>query len=137
MTGKITLISPPDVFVNKSQSIILVNSTPEEQEIVSNWFSEHPLARELNVYFYNNERNLSWLVTSYNVAMYRYVNVDNTDDQSAHLLSYLLSLENTYYSTNDNNAFEIYRLLNTSRVSSIEDFLNRVITREYVEEPQL
>ncbi len=137
MTGKITLISPPDVFVNKSQSIILVNTTPEEQETVSNWFSGHPLARELNVYFYNNERNLSWLVTAYNVAMYRYVNVDNTNDQSGTLLSYLLSLENTYYSTDDTNTFEIFRLLNTSRVTSIEDFLNRVIIREHIEEPQL
>lgn len=131
MTGKITLISPPDVFVNKSASIILVNITPGEQESVSNWFSEHPLGRELNIYFYNNEQNISWLVTAYNVAQYRYVNIDNTADQSGVLTSYLLSLENSYYSTSSNDTFEIFKLLNTSKVDSVIGFLDKVVTNEH------
>jgi hypothetical protein len=128
MTGKITLISPPDVFVNKSASIILVNITPGEQESVSNWFSEHPLGRELNIYFYNNEQNISWLVTAYNVAQYRYINIDNAADQSGVLTSYLLSLENSYYSTSSNDTFEIFKLLNTSKVDSVIGFLDKVVT---------
>jgi len=131
MTGKITLISPPDVFVNKSASIILVNITPGEQESVSNWFSEHPLGRELNIYFYSNEQNISWLVTAYNVAQYRYVNIDNTVDQSGVLTSYLLSLENSYYSTSSNDTFEIFKLLNTSKVDSVIGFLDKVVTNEH------
>jgi len=131
MTGKITLISPPDVFVNKSASIILVNITPGEQESVSNWFSEHPLGRELNIYFYNNEQNISWLVTAYNVAQYRYINIDNTVDQSGVLTSYLLSLENSYYSTSSNDTFEIFKLLNTSKVDSVIGFLDKVVTNEH------
>jgi len=131
MTGKITLISPPDVFVNKSASIILVNITPGEQESVSNWFSEHPLGRELNIYFYNNEQNISWLVTAYNVAQYRYINIDNTADQSGVLTSYLLSLENSYYSTSGNDTFEIFKLLNTSKVDSVIGFLDKVVTNEH------
>jgi hypothetical protein len=131
MTGKITLISPPDVFVNKSASIILVNITPGEQESVSNWFSEHPLGRELNIYFYNNEQNISWLVTAYNVAQYRYINIDNTADQSGVLTSYLLSLENSYYSTSSNDTFEIFKLLNTSKVDSVIGFLDKVVTNEH------
>jgi hypothetical protein len=131
MTGKITLISPPDVFVNKSASIILVNITPGEQESVSNWFSEHPLGRELNIYFYGNEQNISWLVTAYNVAQYRYVNIDNTADQSGVLTSYLLSLENSYFSTSSNDTFEIFKLLNTSKVDSVIGFLDKVVTNEH------
>jgi hypothetical protein len=136
MTGKITLISPPDVFVNKCASIMLVNIDPGEQESVSNWFTAHPLGKELNIYFYNNEQNPSWLVTAYNIAHYRYINIDNTQDQSGALTSYLLSLDNSYYSTASDNTFEIFRLLNTSRVNSVEEFLNKVITEQY-EEPQL
>lgn len=137
MTGKITLISPPDVFVNKSASIILVNINPEEQELISDWFAEHPLGHELNIYFYNNEQNLPWLVTAYNMSSYRYVNLDNAADQSHVLMSYMLSMEDSYYSTNSENTFEIFRLLNTSRLASVVDFLNKVLTSANNEEPQL
>ena len=137
MTGKITLISPPDVYVNKSYSIILVNTTEAEQEAISNWFQENELKGELCVYFYNNEKNIQWLLMAYNVAKQRYVNLDNTRDESGLLASYLLSLDNCYYTLSDPNHNEVFRLLNTSKIESIIEFLEKVVPIEQVETSEL
>lgn len=141
MTGKITLISPPDVYVNKSHSIILVNTTDEEEALITEWFSNHNLEKEISIYFYNGTNNLQWLVTAFSIAKYRYVNVDNTNqspsDNSHFLLSYLLSCDNCHYTLKDDNLFEIYRLLNTSRITSVTEFLDRVIPIEHEQEPNL
>lgn len=137
MSAKITLISPPDVYVNRGFSIILVNTTDEEQELISNWFGANNLSKEISIYFYNNERNVQWLVTAFNMAHYRYVNVDNSVDQSNVLLSYLLSAENCYYSTVNPNAAEIFSLLNTSKLDSVTDFLDKVIPIERTETSEL
>lgn len=137
MTGKITLISPPDVYVNRGFSVILVNTTEEEQEKISNWFGENNLSKEISIYFYNNERNVQWLITAFNLAQYKYVNVDNSLDQSNVLLSYMLSGDNCYYSTNNENAHEIFRLLNTSKLESVTEFLEKVIPIDNPETSEL
>ncbi len=141
MTGKITLISPPDVYVNKSHSIILVNTTDEEEAEITDWFSKHSLEKEISIYFYNGTNNLQWLVTAFSIAKHRYVNVENTHksplDNSHFLISYLLSCDNCQYTLKDDNLFEIYRLLNTSRIASVTEFLDRVIPIEYEQESDL
>jgi hypothetical protein len=141
MTGKITLISPPDVYVNKSFSIILVNTTDEEEAKITDWFSEQDLHKEVSIYFYNGNNNLQWLVTAFAISKFRYVNVDNTHnleaDNSKFLLSHMLSSDNCYYTLTDNNMFEIYRLLNTSKIDSVTDFLDRVIPIEHDQTPEL
>lgn len=137
MTGKITIISPPDIYINKTQSIILVNTTEQEQEQVSEWFSQNPLNQELSIYFYNNEKNLQWLVMSFAVANYRYINLDNTQDESHLLASHFLSSDNCYYKITDPNLFEVYRLVNTSKLDIITDFLDKVVTIEHVETSEL
>ncbi len=127
MTGKITLISPPDVYVNRGFSIILVNTTEEEQEKISDWFGENNLRKEISIYFYNNEQNIQWLLTAFNMSHYRYINVDNSRDQSNVLMSYMLSGDNCYYSNSDKNAQEIFGLLNTSKLENVTEFLEKVI----------
>lgn len=137
MTGKITLISPPDVYVNRGFSLILVNTTEEEQAIISDWFGKNDLSKEISIYFYNNERNVQWLVTAFNLAKYKYVNVDNSTDQSNVLLSYMLSDDNCYYTTNNENAHEIFKLLNTSKLESVTEFLEKVIPVDNPETSEL
>jgi hypothetical protein len=137
MSGKITLISPPDVYVNRGFSLILVNTTEEEQEKISDWFSNNNLSHEVTIYFYNNEHNLQWLMTAFNVAHVRYINVDNTQDQSNVLMSYLLSSENCYYTTTNENAFEVFRLLNNSKLENVVEFLEKVVPIDDTEASEL
>jgi hypothetical protein len=133
MPGKITLISPPDVYINRGFSIILVNTTDAEQEAISNWFTENSLDSEISIYFYNNERNLQWLVTAYAMSKYRYINIDNTSDESKLLISHFLSSDNSYYTLSDTNLYEVFRLLNTSKLESVLDFLDKVVPIEHTE----
>lgn len=133
MTGKITLVSPPDVYVNNNFSFILINTTEEQQEKVSNWFASKNLDKEVTIYFYNNESNLQWLVTASAVSKYKFINLSNTRDNSQFLSSFILSSENCYYSLDDDNMFEIFRLVNTSRITDIENFLDKVIPIEHDE----
>lgn len=137
MTAKITLISPPDVYYNKNFSLILVNTTEEEQELISNWFGSNNVDREISVYFYNNERNLQWLVTAFAISKYRYINLDNSTDESFYLASHFLSMENCYYTLKNNNLYEVFRLLNTSKIDSVIEFLDRVIPIEQPETSEL
>lgn len=137
MTGKITLISPPDVYVNRGFSLILVNTTEAEQEQISEWFGSHDLSKEILIYFYNNERNVQWLLTAFNMAHHKYVNVDNSVDESNVLLSYMLSGDNCYYSTSSKNTHEIFRLLNTSKLDSVIEFLEKVIPIDNPEASEL
>ncbi len=134
MTGKITLVSPPDVHVNNNYSIILINTTEEEQDIISNWLSKNTLKKEITIYFYNNENNLQWLVAANALAKAKYINLSNTRDNAQFLASFILSYENCYYSLKDENMFEIFKLVNTSKVDSIEEFLDRVVPIEHDEE---
>lgn len=116
---------------------MLVNTTEAEQEAISNWFSKVKLAKEVSIYFYNNEKNVQWLVTAFAVAKHRYINIDNTSDESYLLTSHFLSSDNCYYTLTDPNLFEVFRLLNTSKLNSIEEFLERVIPIEHDEASEL
>ena len=133
MSGKITLVSPPDVHVNNNFSIILINTTEEEQDVISNWLANKTLSKEITIYFYNNENNLQWLVAANAIAKSKYINLSNTKDNTQFLASFILSYENCYYSLKDENMSEIFKLVNTSRVESIEEFLDRVVPIEHDE----
>ena len=51
MNGKITLITPPDIFENGNKSILLVNLSDADQDAVSKWLSESTFEQNLNIYF--------------------------------------------------------------------------------------
>jgi len=141
MTGKITLISPPDIYVNKSFSIILVNTTDDEEAAITDWFSGQHLGKEVSIYFYNGDNSIQWLMTAFSIAKHKYINVERTiqleRDNSKHLLSYLLSCDDCYYTLENEDLFEIYKLLNTSRIDSVTEFLNRVIPIEHEQTSEL
>ena len=60
MEGKITLITPPDVFENDSYSILFVHLNEEDQEIVSKWLASTDIKQNVNIYFYSGEAELNW-----------------------------------------------------------------------------
>lgn len=127
MPNKINLITPPDTLHNKNFSITLININQAEKETCSIFLSEQDDNKEINLYAYNNENNPSWLLNSvrWNECP-AYVNLDNCTDISVQYISYMLSLSNVYYSTNDENLYNIYSLINVNRVEDVQEFLKKV-----------
>lgn len=124
MPAKITLITPPDIFQNDQESILFFDIDEEEQEKVIQWLTKNDLT--INIYFYQGEPNVPWVLHSLACATYKYVNTDNMSAVTSHLVSYVLAKNNVFYRTKDQNISELYSYINTNRVKDAVDFLERI-----------
>lgn len=127
MQGKITLITPPDFFENANTSVLFVNLSDKDQEIVSEFLAKSNLLQNLNFYVFNNETNVSWLLYAANRCEYKFVEYDNIDPVSYTLGSYLLTKSNTFYKTEDENLVAILSHINQNKINDIKTFLERIV----------
>lgn len=126
MQGKITLITPPDIFENSNTSILFVNLSNEDQDKVSQWLAKSDIKNDLNFYVYTGEPTVPWFLYALNRCEYKYVDLD-TDYAVIHALGgYMLSKSNVYYKLVDKNLSAIYNFVNTNRITKIETFLERL-----------
>lgn len=124
MSTKITLITPPDIYQNNQDSILLIDLTEKEQDEVSNWLGKDPLA--INIYFYQGEPNVPWFLHALSCATYKYINLNNMSAVSGYLAGYTLSKAGVYYSTDDKNVADLFSYINTNRVDNAVAFLERI-----------
>lgn len=127
MQGRITLITPPDFFENSNESILFCNLDQTQQDKISKWLTEKEIKTDLNLYVYTNETDLPWIFYAFGRCDYRYINLDNANDVTKALAGYLISRNNTYYSTQDTNLAAIYSHISNNRINQIETFLERVL----------
>ena len=123
MDGKITLITPPDIFENESHSVLFMHLSDEDQDIVSKWFKEANIVDNINVYFYNVTDQLDWLFYAIARCDYKFIDLDNLNSETALLAGYILSKKNTYYKLESSIDSKIYNYINQSRISHIQSFL--------------
>ena len=128
MQGKITLITPPDIFENSNPGILFVNLSDEDQDIVSKWLSAYNLKQDLNFYVFSGEPDVKWLFWAVGVCEYKYIDLDRGNEITKALDGYLLSKNNFYYKTADENLAAIYSHINSKRIRSIAQFLERAIS---------
>lgn len=126
MTGKITLITPPDIYENANDSILFMNLSEQEQDSISQWLGEKNLEINLNLYVYNGEPNVVWLLWATNLCQYKYINLDGVSQVTNALGGYILSKNGVYYHTSDENLAAIYNHINNYRVTKVEHFLEGV-----------
>jgi hypothetical protein len=119
----ITLITPPDIFENGNTSILFMNVSEEEQEQSSRWFAENNLANPINIYYYNGENNIQWLLHAMAVSKGVYLNCDNNSDFTKWLTSYILSKNNVWFRAQDENFRALMSYINQRSVNNITDFL--------------
>jgi len=130
MPNKINLITPPDNLHNNNFTVSVVNTTDEEKEKISNYLSKQQDDREINLFAYTNESNPTWLLNKVNGKINTYINLDNTVDISVQYISYMLSLSNVYYYTEDQNKKDMYSLISANSVTGIDNFLDKVYNEQ-------
>jgi hypothetical protein len=127
MEGKITLITPPDIFENESYSILFIHLSESDQELVSRWLSNSNIKEHINIYFYSGENDLSWLFHAMARSEYKYIDLDGLNNITSKLSGYIIGKKNTYYKTTDETMSAVYHYINQDRITNIEHFLQRAL----------
>jgi hypothetical protein len=127
MTGKVTLITPPDIYENSNASILFINLQEKEQDLISNWLTEYQLNVDCNFYVYNGENNISWFLWAIGCCQYKFIDLDNLNEITQSLSGYILGKNNFYYKTNNENLASIYSHISNRRVLKIEHFLEQAL----------
>jgi hypothetical protein len=134
MQGKITLITPPDIYENNNFSIFLAHLTQEEQDEVSKWLSGSNILKNINIYLYSGEQNISWFLYAMGRSEYKYINIDFVNYITQSLSGYMLSNNNTYYKTTNDDLAEVYSHINSGRVDSVTQFLEGIFGEQQQEQ---
>lgn len=123
---KITLITPPDLFENSSDSIMFIHLADTDQEKVSVWLAENPIKDNLNIYVYDHEIDLNWFFHAVSRCEYVLINLDETNDVTHMLSGYILGKKNCFYKTEDQSKAAVVSYINQNRITEIEKFLVKV-----------
>lgn len=126
MDGKITLITPPDFYENSNISILFAHLNSKDQEVVGKWLSNLSTKENINIYFYNGEVDVAWFLYAVSRCDYKYIDLDDVNYISNALSGYIIGKNDVCYKTSDVNISSVYSHINANRVTTIEDFLERI-----------
>jgi hypothetical protein len=125
MNGKITLITPPDIFENDSYSVLFMHLSDSDQQLVSKWLAESDIEEHINVYFYDHEIDLPWLFHALARCDYKYIDLNEVNDVTRSLSGYIVGKKNTFYKVDDESLSAVYHYINQDRITNIETFLEK------------
>jgi hypothetical protein len=120
---KITLITPPDFYENDTYSILLVGITEEEQDQISHQLGQLDSDTPLNIYYFQGENNMEWLLFALNRCDAVYINADSGSDLVKWMASYMLGKNNVWYSTSDVDLQALFTYVNQKYVPDITKFI--------------
>ena len=130
MTGRITLITPPDIYENNNTSVLFAHISDADQEIVSKWLGQADLDNNFNFYIYNGEPEVPWFFWAVGCCQYKYIDLDGVNEISNLLSGYVLSKPNFFYKTENENTAAVVSHINNNRIHSIEKFLERLLSEQ-------
>jgi|AntAceMinimDraft_11_1070367.scaffolds.fasta_scaffold00501_30 hypothetical protein len=119
----ITLITPPDIFENENTSFTLMNISDEEQEQTSIWLSNNNIDKQINLYYYQGEADIPWLLHAVAISKGVYLNCENNSDITKWITSYILGKSNVWYKTYDPNFKALMNYINQKQITDITEFL--------------
>lgn len=119
----ITLITPPDIFENENTSLVFMNISDQEQEEASQWFADHHIDKPINLYYYQGETNVPWLLHALAISRGVYLNCNNNSDVTKWITSYVLGKPNVWYKADDENFVALMSYINQKNVNNIKEFL--------------
>lgn len=130
MQGKITLITPPDIYENSNYSVLFIGLTEEQQEQTSQWLGKKENLPNCNFYYYQGENTPEWLLYALNRSDVIFLNLD-TDAAIINIMgSYILGKFGVYYTTKDDNLKALISYINNQYVTGVEQFLEKVLNDE-------
>jgi len=129
MNGKITLITPPDIWENENLSILLINLQDSDQIVVSEWLKNLDYDKNINLYFYTGEENTIWFLYALSRAKYTFIDVDQNSLVTHLLLGYVLGKNNVFYKTQNSNVSAVLSHINQNKITKVEYFLEEVFNK--------
>jgi hypothetical protein len=126
MSGKLTLITPPDFFENGNRSILFVHLSDEDQDAVSRWLADAKLEEDVNLYVYMGEPTLPWFFYAMARCEYKYIDLNGKSSVTDALGGYILGKSDVFYKTDDANLAAIYSHINSNRIDRIETFMESI-----------
>lgn len=119
MDNKIVLITPPDKLFNQNTSCLLVYPSDAIRSEVHDILASSE-GRQ-NIYIYNvsdDKVDVDWLLTVAKMSDAVILDLDNSPDHVRMLASYLVSLPQTYWLTNEDTW--MYNKLSANRIYSLD-----------------
>lgn len=121
----VTIITPPDVLINDSYAILLIN--PNAQMRVRLQEALADIDYPVNVFLYDgSESDLEWVLRLVKQVDLIIIDIDGCDYDLRHFVSYIVANPKTFYLTSDN--VTPYNLLSKNRIYDlawIEQLLKR------------
>lgn len=130
MSSKITLITPPDIYENSNTSLMLIGLSDKDQDQASLWLGNNAKDIDLNLYFYQGEPNMPWLLYALNRADATFINLNIDNAIITSMGSYILGKPSVYYTTQDSNMKALMSHINNNFVPDVETFLKKVLNEQ-------
>jgi hypothetical protein len=130
MENKLTLITPPDFYENDNQSILFLSISETEQEAVSVWLKDNTIPEDLNLYTYQGENNIEWLLYALARSDTKYINLDGEDAITNVMASYIISRPNVFWHTENTDLKLVLEHISNGYVNSVEDFLQNLFKND-------
>lgn len=116
----INVITPPDVLHNQAISILVVQ--PSERIRLQIQAIIESFDKPINIYLYDpavqEQRNIAWLLNISKIVDYTILDLDNATVVERNFASYLISLPNVFYLTNDETT--PYNLISVNRIYDLD-----------------
>ena len=117
----INLITPPDVLHNENTNVLFINLSLNHRKEINETLQEFD---NLNVYIFDNDQDLNWLIGIVSSCDFILIDVDNCHLDIKTLVGYILSKNQTFYLTSD--TIMPYNMINPNKVISLDMFFNRL-----------
>lgn len=120
--GKINLITPPDKLFNLNIGYLLIRPSLTVKQQFQTILSHN--IEEINVFIYDDEHDLDWLLSVAAQADIIIIDVDNCDPTTKLFITYLLAQPNTHYITTDE--ITPYGLINKNRIYNLDWIISQL-----------
>jgi len=119
MNDHIKIVTAPDLIYDQSLKITAVCPRNDLKQSLERWILDQD--RAVTVYYYTiGDSDIQWLLTVSNLSDILLLDVDNCDEVVGSLASYLISLPQAHYRSENPRA--PWNLLNSNRFYDFPDF---------------